>query len=172
MELSDYIRHIPDYPKKGILFHDIMPMLQNAEALRMAVDSLAVFAREKKVDVVFGAEARGFILGAALAYSIGAGFAAARKPGKLPWKLARCEYELEYGTDVLEMHVDAILPGQRVLIHDDLLATGGTAQAKINLVEQAGGVVAGLAFIIELTALGGRERLSGYDIFSLLSYEV
>lgn len=172
MELSDYIRHIPDYPKKGILFHDIMPMLQNAEALRQAVDSLAVFARERDVDLIFGAEARGFILGAALAYSIGAGFAAARKPGKLPYKVTRCEYDLEYGTDVLEMHTDAIQPGQRVLIHDDLLATGGTAQAKINLVEGAGGVVAGLAFIIELTALGGRDRLRGYDIFSLLSYEV
>lgn len=172
MELSDFIRHIPDYPKEGILFHDIMPMLQEPEALHQAVDGLAVFARDKRADVVFGAEARGFILGAALAYSLGIGFAAARKPGKLPWKVARCEYELEYGTDALEMHVDAIKPGQRVLIHDDLLATGGTAQAKIKLVEQAGGIVAGLAFIIELTALGGRERLAGYDVFSLLSYEV
>jgi adenine phosphoribosyltransferase len=172
MELSDYIRHIPDYPKKGILFHDIMPMLQEADALHLAVDSLADYARQKNVDIVFGAEARGFILGAALAYSLGVGFAAARKPGKLPWSVARCEYELEYGTDVLEMHVDAIKPGQRVLIHDDLLATGGTAQAKITLVEQAGGIVAGLAFIIELTALKGRERLAGYDVFSLMSYEV
>jgi len=172
MELSDFIRHIPDYPKKGILFHDIMPMLQDAAALHTAVDSLAQFAREKNADLIFGAEARGFILGAALAYCVGAGFACARKPGKLPYRVARCEYELEYGTDVLEMHVDAIRPGQRGLIHDDLLATGGTAQAKINLVEQAGGVVAGLAFIIELTALGGRERLAGYDVFSLLEYEV
>jgi adenine phosphoribosyltransferase len=172
MELSDYIRHIPDYPKKGILFHDIMPMLQEAEALRLAVDRLADFARGKDIDLIFGAEARGFILGAALAYSLGVGFAAARKPGKLPWKVARCEYDLEYGTDALEMHVDAIRPGQRVLIHDDLLATGGTAQAKIRLVEQAGGVVAGLAFIIELTALGGRERLAGYEVYSLLEYEV
>ncbi len=172
MELSDFIRHIPDYPKAGILFHDIMPMLQEPEALRLAVDGLAGFARERQVDLVFGAEARGFILGAALAYSLGVGFAAARKPGKLPWKVSRCEYELEYGTDALEMHVDAIKPGQRVLIHDDLLATGGTAEAKIKLVEQAGGIVAGLAFIIELTALGGRDRLAGYDVFSLLTYEV
>lgn len=172
MELSDHIRHIPDYPKEGILFHDIMPMLQETAALRLAVDSLAGFARERKVDLIFCAEARGFILGGALAYTIGAGFSAARKPGKLPWKVSRWEYELEYGTDALEMHVDAITPGQRVLIHDDLLATGGTAEASVKLVEQAGGVVAGLAFIIELTALGGRERLSGYDVFSLLQYEV
>jgi adenine phosphoribosyltransferase len=172
MDLRDFIRHIPDYPKKGILFHDIMPMLQEAEALRLAVDGLADFAREKQVDIVFGAEARGFVLGAALAYSLGVGFAAARKPGKLPWKVTRCEYELEYGTDALEMHIDAIKPGQRVLIHDDLLATGGTALAKIKLVEGAGAVVAGLAFVIELTALDGRKRLAGYDVFSLLSYEV
>ena len=172
MELSQLVRHIPDYPKKGILFHDIMPMLQNADALRAAVDGLTAFGRDKNVDMVLGAEARGFILGAALAYTLGAGFAAARKPGKLPWKVNRCEYELEYGTDVLEMHVDAIRPGQRVLIHDDLLATGGTARAKIDLVESAGGIVAGLAFIIELTALRGRHRLAGYEVFSLLSYEV
>lgn len=172
MELSNYIRHIPDFPKKGILFHDIMPMLQDPAALRLAVDSLAAYAREREVDVVFGAEARGFILGAALAYALGTGFAAARKPGKLPFTVTRCEYALEYGTDVLEMHVDAIKPGQRVLIHDDLLATGGTAAAKVRLVEEAGGIVVGLAFIIELTALGGRERLAGYDVFSLLSYEV
>lgn len=172
MELSDLVRHIPDYPKEGILFHDIMPVLQNAETLRLAVDGLAVFARDKKVDLILGAEARGFILGAALAYKLGVGFAAARKPGKLPWEVTRCEYDLEYGTDALEMHVDAIKPGQRVLIHDDLLATGGTAQAKIQLVEKVGGVVAGLAFIIELTALGGRDRLAGYEVFSLVEYEV
>lgn len=170
MELSDFIRHIPDFPKEGILFHDIMPMLQDPGALHLAVDSLADYARDREVDLIFGAEARGFILGAALAYALGVGFAAARKPGKLPWKTKRCEYDLEYGTDVLEMHADAILPGQRVLIHDDLLATGGTAQAKVKLVEEAGGVVAGLAFIIELTDLGGRDRLDGYDVFSLLTY--
>jgi len=172
MDLSTYIRHIPGFPKEGILFHDIMPMLQNAEALRYAVDRLAEFGRGRGVDLVLGAEARGFILGAALAYSLGVGFAAARKPGKLPWKVNRCEYALEYGTDALEMHADAIQPGQRVLIHDDLLATGGTAKAKIKLVEDAGGVVAGLAFIIELTELRGREKLAGYEVFSLLQYEV
>jgi adenine phosphoribosyltransferase len=172
MRLEDYIRHIPGFPREGILFHDIMPMLQDPEALRQAVDELADFARERDVDLILGAEARGFILGAALAYALGVGFAAARKPGKLPWKVSRCEYDLEYGTDALEMHADAIKPGQRVLIHDDLLATGGTAQAKIRLVEEARGVVAGLAFLIELTELRGRDRLQGYEVFSLLQYEV
>ncbi len=172
MELESYIRHIPGFPKEGILFHDIMPMLQNAEALQYAVDELAEFARGRKPDLVLGAEARGFILGAALAYALGVGFAAARKPGKLPWRVSRCEYDLEYGTDALEIHADAIQAGQRVLIHDDLLATGGTARAKIQLVEEAGGVVAGLAFLIELTELRGRDRLAGYEVFSLLSYEV
>jgi len=172
MELQNYICHIPGFPKEGILFHDITPMLQDAEALRYAVDRLADFARPRNVDLVLGAEARGFILGAALAYVLGVGFAAARKPGKLPRRVSRCEYDLEYGTDALEVHADAISPGQRVLIHDDLLATGGTAWAKIQLVEQAGGVVAGLAFLIELTDLKGRERLAGYEVFSLLSYDV
>ena len=172
MELDRFIRHIPGFPKEGILFHDIMPMLQDAEAFHYAVDQLAEFARGRQVDLVLGAEARGFILGAALAYALRVGFATARKPGKLPWKVNRCEYDLEYGTDVLEMHSDAIKPGQRVLIHDDLLATGGTAAAKVRLVEDAGGVVAGLAFLIELTELHGRDRLTGYEVFSLLTYEV
>ncbi|OFW57157.1 MAG: adenine phosphoribosyltransferase [Actinobacteria bacterium RBG_16_64_13] len=172
MELEKYIRHIPGFPKEGILFHDIMPMLQDAAALRYAVDRLADYARGRHVDMILGAEARGFILGAAVAYALGAGFATARKPGKLPWNVTRCEYDLEYGTDALEMHADAIKPGQRVLIHDDLLATGGTARAKIQLVEQAGGVVAGLAFLIELTELHGRDKLEGYDVFSLLTYDV
>ena len=172
MELDRFIRHIPGFPKEGILFHDIMPMLQDAEALHYSVDQLAEFARGRQVDLILGAEARGFILGAALAYALGVGFATARKPGKLPWKVNRCEYDLEYGTDVLEMHSDAIKPGQRVLIHDDLLATGGTAAAKICLVEDAGGIVAGLAFLIELTELHGRDRLEGYEDFSLLPYEV
>lgn len=172
MELGSFIRHIPGFPKEGILFHDIMPMLQDPEALHYAVDRLADYGRERQVEIILGAEARGFILGAALAYSLGVGFAAARKPGKLPWKVARCEYALEYGTDVLEMHTDAIKVGQRVLIHDDLLATGGTARAKVQLVEEAGGIVAGLAFVIELTELRGRDRLEGYDVFSLLQYEV
>jgi len=172
MELDTFIRHIPGFPKEGILFHDITPLLQDAEALRYAVDRLADYGRSRQVDLILGAEARGFILGAALAYALGVGFAAARKPGKLPWKVTRCEYDLEYGTDALEMHADAIRPGQRVLIHDDLLATGGTARAKIQLVEEAGGIVAGLAFIIELTELHGRQKLAGYDVLSLLQYEV
>ncbi len=172
MELDRLIRHIPGFPREGILFHDIMPMLQDPEALRYAVEQLAEYGRGRQVDLVLGAEARGFILGAALAYALGVGFAAARKPGKLPWTVTRCEYDLEYGTDALEMHADAIKPGQRVLIHDDLLATGGTARAKIQLVEQAGGIVAGLAFIIELTELHGRDKLAGYDVLSLLQYEV
>jgi adenine phosphoribosyltransferase len=172
MELETYVRHIPGFPKEGILFHDITPLLLDGEALRYSVDKLAGFAKDRQVDVVMGAEARGFIVGAALAYALGVGFATARKPGKLPWKVSRCEYDLEYGTDALEIHSDAIRPGQRVLIHDDLLATGGTAEANVQLVEEAGGVVAGLAFLIELTELKGRDRLKGYDVFSLLSYEV
>ena len=172
MELETYIRHIPGFPKEGILFHDIMPMLQDAEAFHYAVDQLASFAKAKNADLILGAEARGFIMGAAMAYALRIGFAAARKPGKLPWDVSRCEYDLEYGTDALEMHSDAIRPGQRVIIHDDLLATGGTARAKIQLVENAGGVVAGLAFLIELTELHGRDKLAGYEVFSLLQYDV
>ena len=164
LDLKQYIRDIPDFPKEGILFRDIMPLLQDPVALRYTVDRLIEFGTAKKVDVVLGAEARGFILGAAVAYGLGAGFVPARKPGKLPWNVARAEYELEYGTDVLEMHTDAIKPGQRVIIHDDLLATGGTAKAKVELVEQAGGTVVGLAFVIEL------EFLSGYDVLSLIHY--
>jgi adenine phosphoribosyltransferase len=172
MELEDFVRHVPGFPKEGILFHDITPLLLNGEALRYTVDQLALFAKDRRVDVVMGAEARGFIVGAALAYALGVGFATARKPGKLPWTVCRCEYDLEYGTDALELHADAIKPGQRVLIHDDLLATGGTAAANVTLVEEAGGVVAGLAFLIELTGLKGRERLKGHDVFSLLTYDV
>jgi adenine phosphoribosyltransferase len=171
MDLDSYMRHIPDFPKQGILFHDIMPMLQDAQALHYAVDRLAEFGADKQVDLILGAEARGFILGAALAYAMGVGFIAARKPGKLPWKVNRCEYDLEYGKDALEMHADAIRPRQRVLIHDDLLATGGTARAKVELVEGAGGIVVGLAFITELTDLGGRAKLEGYDVFSLITYD-
>jgi adenine phosphoribosyltransferase len=172
MELESYIRHIPGFPKEGILFHDITPLLLDGEALRYSVDQLGAFAKDRRVDVIMGAEARGFIIGAALAYSLGVGFATARKPGKLPWTVCRCEYDLEYGTDALEIHADAVKPGQRVLIHDDLLATGGTAAASVKLVEDAGGVVAGLAFLIELTTLKGRDRLQGHDVFSLLRYEL
>jgi adenine phosphoribosyltransferase len=170
LDLKSFIRDVPDFPKDGILFKDITPLLQDPVALRYAVDRLVEFGTGKRVDMVLGAEARGFILGPALAYGLGTGFAPARKPGKLPWQTSRAEYELEYGTDALEMHVDAIKPYQRVIIHDDLLATGGTAKAKIELVEAAGGIVVGCAFIVELAALQGRERLAGYEVFSLVEY--
>lgn len=170
MDLKVFIRDVPDFPKPGIMFKDIMPLLQDPNALRYTVDTLAEFSAAKNADVILGAEARGFILGAAVAYSIGAGFVPARKPGKLPWQVTTAEYELEYGFDTLEMHIDAIKPGQRVIIHDDLLATGGTARAKVELVERAGATVVGLAFVIELGFLEGRKKLAGYDVFSLVTY--
>jgi adenine phosphoribosyltransferase len=170
IDLAAKIRAVPDFPKKGILFRDIMPLLQDAEALRAAVDRLAEFAVGRKVDVVLGAESRGFILGAALAYTLNAGFVCARKPGKLPWSTVSEAYELEYGTDRLEIHDDAITPGMNVLVHDDLLATGGTAQAKCRLAEKCGGKVVGVAFLIELADLGGRKKLVGHDVFSLITY--
>lgn len=170
IDLAAKVRAIPDFPKEGILFRDIMPLLQDPAALREAVDRIVEYGTGRHIDVVLGAEARGFILGAAVAYGLGAGFVCARKPGKLPYETVSAEYDLEYGTDKLEIHADAIKPGQNVLIHDDLLATGGTAKAKIELVEKLGGKVAGLAFLIELTALKGREKLDGYDVFSLIAY--
>ncbi|MHB8792172.1 MAG: adenine phosphoribosyltransferase [Thermoleophilia bacterium] len=171
MDLAAKIRDIPDFPKEGILFKDITPLLQDAESLRYAIDKMAEFGVGKKIDVVVGAEARGFILGAALAYTLGAGFVPARKPGKLPFLTVAAEYDLEYGTDSLEVHNDAIVPGTRVLVHDDLLATGGTARAKCDLVEKLGGEVVGITFIVELSFLGGREKLKEYDILSLIKYE-
>jgi adenine phosphoribosyltransferase len=170
VDLSSKIRDIPDFPKRGIVFKDIMPLLADAEALHETVEELAAFAEPRKPDYILGAEARGFILGAALAYRLRCGFVAARKPGKLPWRTVSAKYALEYGFDVLELHADAIESGARVLIHDDLLATGGTARAKVDLVEQLGGEVVGLAFVIELEFLNGREKLEGYDVFSLLKY--
>jgi adenine phosphoribosyltransferase len=170
VDLASKIRDIPDFPKPGIVFKDIMPLLADPEALRAAVDGLAEFARPRRPDLVMGAEARGFILGGALALQLGCGFVAARKPGKLPWETVSAEYELEYGTDSLELHADAIAEGARVLIHDDLLATGGTAHAKVELVEKLGGEVVGIAFVIELAFLHGRDRLQGYDVHSLITY--
>ena len=170
IDLSAHVRSIPDFPKEGILFRDIMPLLQDPVALREAVDRIIEYGTGKHIYMVLGAEARGFILGAAVAYGLGAGFVCARKPGKLPYRTISAEYDLEYGTDTLEVHEDAIKPGQNVLVHDDLLATGGTAKAKIELVEKLGGKVVGCAFLIELTALAGRDKLEGYDIFSLISY--
>jgi adenine phosphoribosyltransferase len=170
VDLASKIRDIPDFPKRGIVFKDIMPLLADAEALHETVEKLAEFGEPRKPDLIVGAEARGFILGAALAYRLEAGFIAARKPGKLPWRTVSVKYALEYGFDALELHADAIKPGTRVIVHDDLLATGGTARAKVDLVEQLGGEVVGLAFVIELEFLNGRERLEGYDVFSLIRY--
>jgi adenine phosphoribosyltransferase len=170
VDLASKIRDIPDFPKRGIVFRDIMPLLADAEALHETVEKLAEFAEPRKPDLIVGAEARGFILGAALAYRLECGFIAARKPGKLPWRTVSVKYALEYGFDALELHADAIKPGTRVIVHDDLLATGGTARAKVDLVEQLGGEVVGLAFVIELEFLNGRERLEGYDVFSLIRY--
>lgn len=164
------IRDVPDFPKPGIIFKDIMPMLADGPAFKAIVGELAEAVRPWKPDVVLGAEARGFMFGAPLAYELGAGFVAARKPGKLPYTTVSAKYALEYGFDALEVHIDAIKPGQRVLICDDLLATGGTSRAKIELVERLDGVVAGMAFAIELDFLNGREKLAGYDIVSLIHY--
>ena len=170
VDLRSKIRDVPDFPQPGIVFKDIMPLLADAEALRETVERLAEFAEPRRPDVILGAEARGFILGAALAYRLNCGFVAARKPGKLPWRTVGVKYALEYGFDELELHADAVSNGNRVLIHDDLLATGGTAKAKAELVEQLGGIVVGLAFVIELEFLSGREKLPGYDVFSLIQY--
>lgn len=170
MDLASFIRDIPDFPKEGIVFKDITPLLANAEALRYAVDQLAEFAVGKKIDLILGAEARGFLLGATLAYTLNAGFIPARKPGKLPYNTIGAEYELEYGTDTLEVHEDAISPGTRVMVHDDLLATGGTARAKCDLVEKMGGEVVAVTFVVELEFLKGREKLQGYDTMSLIKY--
>jgi adenine phosphoribosyltransferase len=170
MDLATKIRDIPDFPRPGIVFKDIMPLIGDAEALKQAIDDVAEWAEPLKPDIVLGAEARGYITGGALACRLGCGFVAARKPGKLPWHTVTAKYALEYGFDQLEIHADAIGEGQRVLIHDDVLATGGTAKATVDLVEQLGGVVAGLPFIIELTFLNGRDKLKGYDVHSLIQY--
>ncbi len=170
MELRDHIRDIPDFPKPGIVFKDITPLLLDPEGLAAAIDQLAAYGRRKAVDLVVAAEARGFILGAAIARELGAGFVPARKPGKLPAEVVTAEYILEYGIDALEMHADAIAHGARVLIHDDLLATGGTARALAELVEGRGATIAGCGFLVELAFLGGRARLEGYDVHALLTY--
>jgi adenine phosphoribosyltransferase len=170
IDLKTKIRDVPDFPKPGVVFKDIMPLLSDAEALREAVDRIAEWARPREPDIVLGAEARGYITGGALACRLGCGFVPARKPGKLPWRTVAVKYALEYGFDQLEVHADSIRAGQRVLVHDDVLATGGTAKATVELVEQLGGTVVGLPFIIELAFLNGRERLEGYDIFSLVEY--
>ena len=171
MDLSALIRDIPDFPKPGITFKDITPLLASPQGLDEAVRQLAGYARGRDIDVVIAAEARGFLLGTALARELGAGFVLARKPGKLPYQTVRAEYLLEYGTDALEVHSDAVARGTRVLVHDDLLATGGTARALCELVEQLEGEVVGCAFLLELAFLRGRERLAGYDVHALLRYD-
>jgi adenine phosphoribosyltransferase len=171
MDLASLIRSVPDFPIDGILFYDITTLLKDAGGLKESIDRLAAHYKEAGIDKIVGVESRGFIFGVPLAYQLGVGFVLVRKPGKLPAETIAESYELEYGANSLEMHVDAIEKGQNVLIVDDLLATGGTAKATCNLVEKLGGRVAGLAFIIELNFLNGREKLAGYDIFSLLQYD-
>jgi adenine phosphoribosyltransferase len=169
-DLKKLIREVPDFPKPGILFYDITTLLKDARGLRAVIDALTDRYRETRVDVVLGIEARGFIFAPALAYALGAGFVPVRKPKKLPAETVSVTYDLEYGTDTLEMHKDAVTSGSRVLIVDDLLATGGTAAAAARMVREAGGAVAGIGFVVELTFLNGRQKLAGYDVFSLLRY--
>ena len=168
--LEAKIRDVPDFPEPGIVFKDIMPLLADQATLRETVDELAAWIEPRKPDLIVGAEARGFILGAALAYKLGCGFVAARRPGKLPWKTVSASYALEYGENALELHADAITSGARVLVHDDLLATGGTAAAICDLAEQVGGKIVGVAFVIELSFLEGRKHLERYDVHSLITY--
>jgi adenine phosphoribosyltransferase len=170
-DLKKLIREIPDYPKPGILFYDLTTLLQDPRGFHSLVDQLCNHYEGKKIDIVAGIEARGFIFAPALAYRLGAGFVPVRKPKKLPWKTTSITYQLEYGSDSLEIHKDAVAPGHRVLLCDDLLATGGTAAAAIGLIRQLGGEIAGAAFAVELNFLQGRAKLPGIDVFSLLKYD-
>ncbi len=169
--LKELIRTVPNFPKPGILFYDITTLLKDKKGFAMLIDALAAHYFDRNIDLVLGIEARGFIFGPALAYRLNAGFVPVRKPKKLPSKTARVTYDLEYGTDALEIHLDAIESGQRVVVVDDLLATGGTMEATVKLVRQLGGEIAGLAFAVELDFLKGRERFEGLDVFSLLHYD-
>jgi len=169
--LASYIRSIPDFPKQGIVFRDITPLLASPAGLDASVRALAAVAHELQPDVVIGPEARGFLLGPAIAREVGAGFVLARKPGNLPFDTVSADYALEYGSDALELHADALGPGSRVLVHDDLLATGGTARALCGLVEQLGGEIVGCAFLIELAFLGGRAVLEPHDVHALIRYD-
>lgn len=171
MDLKPLIREVADFPKPGIGFKDITTLLKNGRALRETIDRIAEHFQETQPDIIVGAESRGFLLGAPLAYKMGCGFVLVRKPGKLPAPAKKVTYQLEYGEDALEMHLDAIQPGQKVLIVDDLLATGGTISATAELVRQLGGVIVGFAFLIELDFLKGREKLEGYDVYSLVHYD-
>ena len=170
MDLRAYVRDIPDFPREGIVFKDITPLLLHPEALDAAVARLHHFARDLEIDLVVAAEARGFILGGALARALGAGFVPARKPGKLPAATVSAEYALEYGLDALEVHADALAGGARVLVHDDLLATGGTAAALCELVGGLGAEIVACAFLVELSFLGGRERLAPHHVHALIDY--
>jgi adenine phosphoribosyltransferase len=171
MELASLIRDVPDFPVEGILFKDITTLIRNADAFREVIDRMTEHYADTDVDLVVAVEARGYIVGAPLAYALGAGFVPVRKPGKLPAKIVSESYTLEYGTNSLEIHEDAIKPGQWVLVVDDLLATGGSARATINLVERLGGKVVGVAFMIELGFLHGRDKLEGYDVLSLIHFD-
>lgn len=171
IDLKEKIRNIQDFPKKGIVFRDITTLIKDGKALHYAVDEMCKPFEDKKIDAILGAEARGFIFGAAMAYKMGVGFIPVRKPGKLPYETCDVTYDLEYGSNVLEMHTDAIGKGDRILIADDLVATGGTAMAKAKIVEKMGGIVAGFAFLIELEFLNPRKVLDGYEVFSLVKYD-
>ena len=170
VDLRDYIATIPDFPIKGVMFRDVTPILENGEAFHEAVDQLAAIGRELKADKICGPESRGFIFGAPVALELGIGFVPVRKPGKLPRETISCKYDLEYGSNELFMHKDSVKPGERVLIVDDLLATGGTAKAAATMIEELGGIVAGYAFVIELEGLPGRKMLDGYDVQALMVY--
>jgi len=170
MDLASLIRDVPDFPVEGILFKDITTLLTNPQAFRHVIDNLTEQFRGKDIDLVAAIESRGFIFGAPLAYQLGAGFVPVRKPNKLPAEKITEEYSLEYGRNVLEMHVDAVVPGHKVLIVDDLLATGGSAKATVNLIERLGGEIVSLAFLVELTFLNGVEKLKGYDVYSIIKY--
>jgi len=170
MDLKQHIAIVDGWPKPGITFKDITPLMNDGEAYRYATDKIVEYAKKQNVDIIVGPEARGFIIGCPVSYALGVGFVPVRKEGKLPRETIKVEYGLEYGKDVLTIHKDAIKPGQRVLITDDLLATGGTIEATIKLVEQLGGVVAGIAFLVELTYLEGRSKLDGYDVLTLMEF--
>lgn len=170
MDYKNYIEIVQNYPKEGIVFKDITPLMNDGDAYKAAINDIVKYAKDKEVDIVVGPEARGFIIGCPVSYALGIGFAPVRKEGKLPREVIKVDYGLEYGKDILTIHKDAIKPGQRVLITDDLLATGGTIEATIKLVEELGGIVAGCAFIIELSYLKGMDKLKDYDVFTLMSY--
>ncbi|MEE0965906.1 MAG: adenine phosphoribosyltransferase [Bacilli bacterium] len=170
MNLYDYIVDIPDFPSEGILFRDVTPLMKDKEAYKEAIRLLVEFAKDKEADVVVGPEARGFLFGCPVAIELGTGFVPVRKPGKLPRETVSMKYDLEYGSNEIHMHKDSIDKGQKVLIVDDLLATGGTVEAAIKLIESMGGEVVGCAFLVELEALKGKELLKGYDVYSILKY--